>query len=102
MGAHLLKWIHFLQDTQGRDVELRYFRDVDRREVDFVVVEGRRPTHFIECKWADAPIDGALRYLKLRFPAAEAWQLSAVGTKDFVTPDGVRACPALDLLRRLP
>lgn len=63
------------------------------REVDFVVVEGRRPTHLIECKWADAPVDHGLRYLKLRFAAAEAWQISAVGTKDFVSPEGIRACP---------
>ena len=102
VGAHLLKWVHFRQDTEGRDVELRYFRDVDGREVDFVVVERRRPTHLIECKWADAPIDRGLRYLKLRFPEAEAWQVSATGTKDFITPEGVRACPALELLRRLP
>ena len=82
-----------MQDTEGRDVELRYFRDVDGREVDFVVVEGRQPAHFIECKWADAPIDRGLRYLQLRFPAAEAWQLSAVGTKDFLSPEGIRASP---------
>ena len=57
VGAHLLKWVHFLQDTEGRDVDLRYFRDVDGREVDFVVVERRRPTHLVECKWADGPVD---------------------------------------------
>ena len=91
-----------MQDAEGRDVELRYFRDVDGREVDFVVVEGRQPTHFIECKWADAPIDRGLRYPKLRFPATEAWQLSAVATKDFLSPEGIRACPALELLHRLP
>ncbi len=102
VGAHLLKWVHFVQDTEGRDPDLRYFRDVDGREVDFVVIEARRPTLFVECKWADAPIDRGLRYLKLRFPDCEAWQVSAVGTKDFVTPEGIRACPALELLRRLP
>jgi predicted AAA+ superfamily ATPase len=102
VAEHLLKWTHALQDVEGRDVELRYFRDVDGREVDFVVVERRRPTHLIECKWADAPIDRGLRYLKTRFPAAEAWQLSAIGTKDYVTPEGIRAAPALTLLRRLP
>src|SRR5712691_642141 len=102
VGVHLQKWVHFLQDTEGRDVELRYFRDVDGREVDFVVVERRRPTHLVECKWTDAPVDRGLRYLKVRFPNAEAWQLSAIGTKDYVTPEGVRAAPALTLLRRLP
>jgi predicted AAA+ superfamily ATPase len=102
VGVHLQKWVHFVQDTEGRDVELRYFRDVDGREVDFVVVERRRPTHLVECKWADAPLDRGLRYLKVRFPGAEAWQISATGTKDFVTPEGIRVCPALELLRRLP
>jgi len=70
--------------------------------VDFVVVEGRRPTHLIECKWADAPVDGGLRYLKLRFPDAKAWQVSAVGTKDFMSPDGVRVSNAINLLCDLP
>jgi hypothetical protein len=102
VGAHLLKWVHLRQDTEGRDVELRYFRDVDGREVDFVVVEGRRPTHLVECKWSEAPIGRGLRYLKARFPGCEAWQVSAVGTRDFVTPEGIRASPALELLRRLP
>ncbi len=102
VAVHLQKWVHFLQDTEGLDVELRYFRDVDGREVDFVVVVGRRPTHLIECKASDAPVDRGLRYLKLRFPDAEAWQISATGSKDFVTPEGVRVAPALELLRQLP
>jgi len=98
VGVHLQKWVHFVQDTEGRDVELRYFRDVDGREVDFVVVERRRPTHLVECKWTDAPVDRSLRYLKLRFPECEAWQISAVGIKDFVSPEGIRVCPALEFL----
>ncbi|HMH52896.1 MAG TPA: DUF4143 domain-containing protein [Candidatus Acidoferrum sp.] len=102
VGVHLHKWVHFVQDTEGRDVELRYFRDVDGREVDFVVVERQRPTLFVECKWADAPVDGGLRYLVLRFPGCEAWQISATGTKDFVSPEGIRVAPALALLSRLP
>ena len=32
VAAHLLKWVHHQQDTLGREVELRYFRDVDGRE----------------------------------------------------------------------
>jgi predicted AAA+ superfamily ATPase len=43
VACHLLKWTHFEQDTQGRDLELCYFRDIAGREVDFVVIEGRRP-----------------------------------------------------------
>ncbi len=101
VAAHLLKWVHWQQDTEGRDLELRYFRDVDRREVDFVVVERRQPIQLIECKWSDAPVSGGLRYLKERFPAAEALQISATGSKDFVSPQKIRVCPAVEFLGRL-
>lgn len=41
VASHLLKWVHFQFDTAGRELDLRYFRDVDGREVDCVVVERR-------------------------------------------------------------
>lgn len=101
IASHLLKWAHFEQDARGRDLELRYFRDTDGREVDFVVVERRRPQLLIECKWGDADVDRGLHYLKARFPGAEAWQVSATGRKDYLTPEGIRVSRALALLERL-
>ena len=101
VACHLLKWVHHQQDTEGRDTELRFFRDVDGREVDFVVVEDRRPTLLVECKLGDRDIDRGLRYLKQRFPDAQAVQIALAGQRDFVTPDGIRARPALDFLREL-
>jgi predicted AAA+ superfamily ATPase len=101
VAAHLLKWVHFRQDSEGRDLELCYFRDRDGREVDFVVVERRRPVLLVECKWSDAEPDRGLRYLKQRFPAADAWQIAATGSRDYRTPDGIRVAPALVLLKTL-
>jgi hypothetical protein len=34
--------VHFQQDTKGRDLKLNYFRDVDGREVDFVILKDLR------------------------------------------------------------
>ena len=101
VAAHLLKWVHFQQDTAGRDVDLRYFRDTDGREVDFIVVEHGRPLWMVECKLSDTDVDRGIRYLHARFPAAEAWQISARGVKHFQTPDGIRVAPALEFLRKL-
>ena len=101
VASHLLKWVHYQQDVEGRDLELRYFRDTDAREVDFVVVERRAPVMMVEAKWGDQNVDRGLRYLKARFPAAPAWQVSAVGRKDFVTPEGIRVAPAPALLSQL-
>src|SRR6266702_3807117 len=101
VASNLLKWVHFQVDTEGRDLELLYFRDVDGREVDFVVVERRNPVLMVECKWGDAPVAPGLRYLKERFARCEAWQVSATGAKDFETPEGIRTAPAPVLLARL-
>jgi hypothetical protein len=101
VASHLLKWVHFEQDAKGRGLELRYFRDTDGREVDFVVVEGRRPILFVEAKRGDQEVDRGLKYLRARFPRVDAWQLSEMGTKDYVTPDRIRVAPAVTFLRDL-
>jgi hypothetical protein len=101
VASHLLKWVHFEQDSKGRDLDLRYFRDTDGREVDFVVVDGRNPVLFVEAKRGDQDVDRGIRYLRTRFPTVDAWQISETGTKDYVTPDGIRVAPALTFLRDL-
>ena len=100
VACHLLKWVHFEQDAKGRDLELRYFRDVDLREVDFVILEDKKPIQFIECKWSDDPVGRGLRYLKERFPGCAAWQISGNGKKDYVSGDDIQVCPAAKFLLR--
>lgn len=100
-ASHLLKWVHFEQDTKGRELDLVYFRDVEGREVDFVVTENRQPVLLVECKWADDDINKSLRYLKNKFPRAQAWQIHAAGQKDYETPEGIRVAPALKFLSSL-
>lgn len=101
VASHLLKWVHFQIDTTGRELELRYFRDVDGREVDFVVVEDGKPLWLVETKWGDEDVARGVRYLKERFPKADAWQISATGRKDYVSREGIRVAPALELLSAL-
>jgi predicted AAA+ superfamily ATPase len=101
VASHLLKWVHYQVDAAGRNLELRYFRDIDGREADFVVIEDRHPSIFIECKWNDVEIHKGLRYLKARFQKCAAFQISAVGSKNYISPDGIRVMPALEYLRNL-
>jgi uncharacterized protein len=46
-------------------------------------------------------VSPSLRYLQRRFPDVPAWQVSAVGNKDFETADGIRVAPAGVLLTQL-
>lgn len=99
VAVHLLKWVNFEQDTKGRLIELRYFRDIERREVDFVVTEKNKPILFVECKYDDGDVDDNLKYLSGKFPNVPAFQISAIGKKDYITKSNIRVCPALHFLR---
>jgi uncharacterized protein len=101
MASHLLKWVEWQVDSEGRPLELRYFRDIDGREVDFVVTEHGKVIALVECKLGDDPVTLSMRYLKARFPEAAAWQVSAHGIRDYVSAEGVRVAPAVRLLREL-
>ncbi len=94
VACHLLKWCLFLQDTEDREIELRYFRDIDKREVDFVIIEDEKPVYFIECKKSDKNISRSLYYLKVRFPDVPAIQVLLEDDIDLVTKDDIRICSA--------
>ncbi|MBI2335600.1 MAG: ATP-binding protein [Deltaproteobacteria bacterium] len=101
VACHLLKWVCFEQDAKGRELDLNYFRDVDKREVDFVITEKRTPIFFVECKWSDAAISPGLLYLKNKFPQVESWQISMVGNKDYLSRENIRVSPAIKFLKKL-
>jgi predicted AAA+ superfamily ATPase len=101
VAMHLLKWVHYREDTAGSDIVLAYFRDIDGRETDFVVVEAGVPRMFIETKLGDDEIAKGLKYLKVRFPETDAWQISLNGSKDYLSREGIRVCPAITLLSGL-
>lgn len=90
-----------LPNPKGRHPACLHFRDIDGREVDFVVVESGQPIAFIECKLGDESVTPGLRYLKTRFARVIAWQVSAHGQRDYVSAEGVRVAPAARLLREL-
>ncbi len=73
----------------------------DGLEVDFVVIEGRRPVLMVETKLGDDDVARGLHALHRRFPDCAAWQVHATGKKDYRTPDGIRVAPAIELLMTL-
>jgi hypothetical protein len=101
VACHLLKWCHYLEDTQGRGMELRYFRDVDLHEVDFVVCEDGKPLHFVECKTKDRDIGKGLMYLHQRLPNVPATQIVLEEDSDFTHSSGIRVCGAVNFLKDL-
>ena len=75
VACQLLKYCHWTEDTQGFRMELRYLRDTDRREVDFVVLRGGRPQFAVECKSGERAIGAAVRYFAERAPIPRFFQV---------------------------
>jgi len=101
VASHLLKWVHFKQDTEGEDLNLYYFRDTDGREVDFVVANLKKPILAIEVKLSDDEIHKPLKYFLNKFPETECWQVHLNGKKDYQSQEGIRVAPVSKLLEKL-
>lgn len=65
-ASHLLKYCHFLEDTEGYKMELRFLRDTDKREVDFVVLKNKKPLFAVECKTGEKKLSPHIYYFKAR------------------------------------
>ncbi len=66
VASHLLKYCHYHEDVEGEKMELRFLRDTDKREVDFVVLKNRNPLFAIECKSGDKAIHPHIHYFAER------------------------------------
>ncbi len=75
VASQLLKYCHWIEDTEGFRMELRYLRDTDGREVDFVVLKGGRPQFAVECKTGDRAVGPAVRYFADRTPIPRFYQV---------------------------
>ena len=74
VASQLLKYCHWIEDTQGHVMELRYLRDTDKREIDFVVLKDKKPLFAVECKSGEKAIGPALRYFSERTPIPRFYQ----------------------------
>ncbi|HEX9562935.1 MAG TPA: ATP-binding protein [Gemmatimonadaceae bacterium] len=66
VASQLLKYCHQEEDVDGRKMELRFLRDTDGREVDFVVIRDGKPAFAVECKTGDKSVSAAARYFSQR------------------------------------
>ncbi len=75
VASQLLKYCHFVEDTEGYEMELRFLRDTDKREVDFVVLKNRHPIFAVECKTGERAVSPAIRYFAERTPIPRFFQV---------------------------
>ncbi|MBI5487545.1 MAG: ATP-binding protein [Deltaproteobacteria bacterium] len=98
VASHLLKFCHFVEDTEGHRMELRYLRDTAGREVDFVVLRDRLPLFTVECKLAERTVAPALFYFASRLAIPRSFQVH-LGRDDHEREGGIRVLPFPALCR---
>ncbi len=99
IASHLLKYCNFIEDTEGFRMDLRFVRDTDKREVDFVVLKQGQPIFAVECKSGEKNVNPALFYFKERTPIPKFYQVHE-GRKDYVN-NGVRVLPIQNFCKEL-
>jgi predicted AAA+ superfamily ATPase len=92
VACHLLKYCHFLEDTQGEKLELRFLRDLEKREIDFVVLKNKKPLFAVECKTGEKKMSEHLRYFKERTDIPMFYQVH-LGERDYSPEERIRVLP---------
>ena len=100
IASHLLKFVHFITDYEGYKAELYFLRDVDKREVDFLVIIDAKPWFAVEAKLNDASLSPHLLYFRERLSIPYAYQVVKKNAIDRLEK-GVRILSAGKLLAGL-
>jgi len=96
----LRKWLHFLEDTQGKDVQLHYVRNKEKQEVDFLVLLDGKVHQLIEVKTGDQQLSASLFYFHRLLKPVHSVQLAQKASRA-LTIQGISIAPAADWLAEL-
>jgi len=95
VACALLKELDFINDVMGVRGQLHFLRTRDGRELDFLIVQNKVPTHVIEVKWSDSEISRAFYQFEGFLPATiQKIQLVKELPRVFSTKEGV-CCESL-------
>ncbi len=99
VASQLLKYCHKIEDTEGFKMELRFIRDTDKREIDFVVLKQNKPLFAVECKTGEKKLSTHLEYFSKRTNIPEFYQIHQ-GKSNF-SKGNISLLPFIDFCKNL-
>jgi hypothetical protein len=84
LACHLLKYVRYLYEHEGYRAQLSFLRNVDKKEVDFLVTVDNRPWFCVEAKYQDQAISDNLGYFQERLDIPYAFQVTRTPGIDVV------------------
>jgi predicted AAA+ superfamily ATPase len=100
VASHLLKFCHYLEDTAGHTMELRYLRDTDLREIDFVVLKDKKPLFAVECKTGEKALSPHIHYFQQRTKIPAFYQVH-LGEASYGSERTGRVLPFIQFYKEL-
>ena len=95
VASHLLKYCHFNYDVMGEKMELYYLRDLEKREVDFLVTREQKPWLIVECKKQAGGSLTALNYFSQHLKVDQRFMVVLASGVDHVDrSSGIRVVSA--------
>ncbi len=82
VASNLLKYCHMIEDREGDRMDLRFVRDSQGRELDFVVVRNNKPEFSVECKMGERQLSRNISYFAQRTNIPLFYQVH-MGEKDY-------------------
>jgi hypothetical protein len=105
IACHLLKAVEAWTDLGLGDFQLRYLRDKQQREFDFLVLRAEEPWFLVEARHHEQGLSPALAYFQRQIGCPHAFQAvldSAFVPSDCFTRHQPVVVPARILLSQLP
>jgi uncharacterized protein len=102
VASHLLKAVHAWNDIGYGHYELKYWKNIDKEEVDFIITNYGKPVVCIECKISDIKPTKSFKKLAELLPEnTVAVQLVNTDVDDF-SKEKLRITSAWNFLKGLP
>jgi hypothetical protein len=86
VASNLLKYCHHTEDTEGDRMDLRFVRDSQGRELDFVVIRNGKPVFAVECKTGAGTLSRNIAYFAQRTDIPQFYQVH-LGDRDYEIAD---------------
>ncbi|MCK4764376.1 MAG: ATP-binding protein [Candidatus Aminicenantes bacterium] len=100
VASHLLKFCHFLTDTEGYNTKVYFLRDREGREIDFIITVGEKPWFAVEVKRSGKNVSKHLKYFSDRMDIPFLFQVVMEEDVDFMS-DEIRVISASRFLNAL-
>lgn len=75
VASHLLKFCHYIEDTQGDRMELRFLRSDTGKEIDFIIIKNKKPIFAVECKVSAKSLSSNVEFFMKKFNIPKFYQV---------------------------